>query len=200
MCKKGYIARKSSCVDVDECDSKSAYCDSNADCTNGVGNFTCTCRSGYFGDGKSCKGPDSVLVLYGLEPAILINTVLNYRQTLDCFTTEYSMTVSDYPSRSSCSITWKNKLYIFGGVHMTKIARLDGYRLKFLAKDLGFKHVEGACSVMNNKFIFLCFDNEQLQTCRRATDPLANFDKIALSKNHHYIAATTASTSKRAKK
>ena len=199
MCKEGYIAKKSSCVDVDECDSKTAYCDSNADCTNGVGTFTCTCRSGYFGDGKSCKGPDSVLVLYGPKPATLMNTVLNYRQTLDCLVTEHSMTGTDYPSRSSCSITWQNTLYIFGGVQKTKIARLDGYRLNYLAKDLGFEHNKGACSVMNDEFIFLCFDYEHTRTCRRATDPLAHFDKVASAKTHHRLSPTTASPSKRTK-
>ena len=41
-------------LDIDECLSDS--CDSNATCINTVGSFTCTCDSGYSGDGFQCTG------------------------------------------------------------------------------------------------------------------------------------------------
>ena len=41
-------------IDIDEC-SKSP-CDANATCTNTAGSFTCTCNSGYTGNGTSCAG------------------------------------------------------------------------------------------------------------------------------------------------
>lgn len=44
------------CVDVDECSDKADDCDVNADCTNTDGSFYCTCRSGFEGNGRSCKG------------------------------------------------------------------------------------------------------------------------------------------------
>ena len=40
------------CVDVDECEADS--CDVNAQCTNAIGNFSCSCNIGYSGDGFSC--------------------------------------------------------------------------------------------------------------------------------------------------
>ena len=41
-------------LDKDECTLKEDDCDVNAACTDTTGSFTCTCNSGYTGDGKSC--------------------------------------------------------------------------------------------------------------------------------------------------
>ena len=41
-------------VDIDECSSDP--CHSNATCNNTIGSFTCTCVSGYSGDGFQCIG------------------------------------------------------------------------------------------------------------------------------------------------
>ena len=58
----------------------------------------------------------------------------------------------------SCSVSWKNQLFIFGGYEeKTQISRLIGYKLKHVG-DLTFNHHSGACSVMDNRYIFLCFN------------------------------------------
>ena len=44
-------------TDIDECTSpETNECDTNADCSNTEGSYTCSCRVGYTGDGKSCAG------------------------------------------------------------------------------------------------------------------------------------------------
>ena len=44
-------------LDVDECAMASKNdCSANAECVNTVGSFTCTCKSGFAGDGKNCIG------------------------------------------------------------------------------------------------------------------------------------------------
>ena len=42
--------------DVDECTASSPVCDVNANCTDTRGSYRCTCKSGFSGDGKTCKG------------------------------------------------------------------------------------------------------------------------------------------------
>ena len=42
--------------DVDECTASSPVCDVNAICQNTRGSYSCTCKIGYFGDGKTCRG------------------------------------------------------------------------------------------------------------------------------------------------
>ena len=42
-------------VDTDECLTESP-CHANATCNNTEGSYTCTCDSGYFGDGVLCNG------------------------------------------------------------------------------------------------------------------------------------------------
>ena len=43
-------------IDIDECSSSSHSCDVNAVCNNTHGSYTCTCKAGYSGNGKSCTG------------------------------------------------------------------------------------------------------------------------------------------------
>ena len=43
-------------TDINECTSGTPPCDVNARCTNRRGSYTCTCNSGYRGNGKTCYG------------------------------------------------------------------------------------------------------------------------------------------------
>ena len=43
-------------TDINECTSGTPPCDANARCTNTPGSYTCTCNSGYRGNGKTCDG------------------------------------------------------------------------------------------------------------------------------------------------
>ena len=88
----------------------------------------------------------------------------------------------------SCSINWRNLLFIFGGANEPRqISRLDGYKLKRV-HDLLFDYSHGSCSVMKDKFIFLCFgtvNETEYRQCRRSTGPFYNFQKLAESKHDH---------------
>ena len=41
-------------TDIDECELNMDNCDSNADCTDTIGSFNCTCVFGYTGTGQQC--------------------------------------------------------------------------------------------------------------------------------------------------
>ena len=42
--------------DIDECAEGTDMCHQEANCTNGDGNYTCACNSGYTGHGLECNG------------------------------------------------------------------------------------------------------------------------------------------------
>ena len=42
-------------VDIDECEMGTDICDENANCTDTIGSFICTCNRGYDGDGVNCS-------------------------------------------------------------------------------------------------------------------------------------------------
>ena len=51
----------SSCSDINECELSSLNdCDENADCTDTIGSYNCSCISGYEGDGFNCTGYTSM--------------------------------------------------------------------------------------------------------------------------------------------
>ena len=41
-------------IDINECELHTDNCHMNADCTDTIGTFECTCNSGFEGDGVSC--------------------------------------------------------------------------------------------------------------------------------------------------
>ena len=43
-------------LDVNECLTNNRGCDINAVCTNIIGSFSCTCKTGYEGNGFNCEG------------------------------------------------------------------------------------------------------------------------------------------------
>lgn len=44
------------CTDIDECEEQTADCALNATCSDTDAGYTCTCKTGFEGDGKKCKG------------------------------------------------------------------------------------------------------------------------------------------------
>ena len=42
--------------DVNECMAATSPCDANAECTNSAGSFSCSCNTGFTGDGMTCNG------------------------------------------------------------------------------------------------------------------------------------------------
>ena len=53
-CASGYSCELGMCGDINECIAETPACDTNAICNNSEGSYSCTCREGYEGDGKTC--------------------------------------------------------------------------------------------------------------------------------------------------
>jgi cysteine-rich repeat protein len=50
------------CTDINECVLGTENCDINATCTNTPGSFTCTCNTGYSGDGVTCPNDNECVL------------------------------------------------------------------------------------------------------------------------------------------
>ena len=100
-------------LDVDECSDGSHNCDTNAQCTNTEESFTCTCNSGYSGNGVYCQGKTDFVCLLLIETCkhVITSNLILYFMCLDidecvtgvnnchndyatCFNTEGSFTCS----------------------------------------------------------------------------------------------------------
>ena len=49
--------------DIDECALNDDGCDTNADCANIDSSYTCTCKTGWTGDGFTCTGTFTVDIM-----------------------------------------------------------------------------------------------------------------------------------------
>ena len=96
----------------------------------------------------------------------------------------------------SCSVTYRNRFYVFGGWNQKRqISEVAQCELKRIGT-LGFDHDEAACSNVDDREIYLCFDWNNRKQCRSAVDPLGNFTEIPLSTYSHESTSTAASPSK----
>ena len=67
-------------ADIDECESDDMNnCHENAQCTNTVGTFTCSCKPGYTGDGAACT---SKLIMERLHHIMQFRSPLGCTETL----------------------------------------------------------------------------------------------------------------------
>ena len=86
----------------------------------------------------------------------------------------------------SCSVTWQNQFYIFGGdKKKNQVSMLNGCKLERVGT-LTFDHWLGACAAANQK-ILLCFNlsvNDG-KKCRMASSPTGQFSEISSSKFDH---------------
>ena len=108
----------------------------------------------------------------------------------------------DTEVHKSCSVTFRNRNYVFGGVnHRRQISEVKNCELKRIGS-LDFDHFFGTCSSVGDREIWLCFDatdkrpwEDYFKECRVAVDPLGNFTKVANSAFPHRYARTAASAS-----
>ena len=102
--------------------------------------------------------------------------------------TDFSFTYgSNTEAKYSCSITWRGDFFIFGGYsETTQIAKLNGCVLERVGS-LAFNHKHGACSNVNDEWIYLCFNDQSgdYKKCRRSNNPLGSFQSIADSEEDH---------------
>ena len=104
----------------------------------------------------------------------------------------YNMEIPTYSAdivKSSCSITFQNTLYLFGGAGslQKQVTKLSGFRLVSVGT-LNFSLIRGACANVDNKFLYLCFhfgDDNDKKLCRYSTKATGSFSSIEKSFYRH---------------
>merc|ERR1711892_882316 len=95
----------------------------------------------------------------------------------------------------SCSMNWKNELYIFGGRSKKRqISKLIGCQLTRIG-ELEFDHYLGACANVADAKLYLCFNDASgdYGKCRVALSPTGIFDEINRSIHNHAFTRIAAS-------
>ena len=84
----------------------------------------------------------------------------------------------------SCSVTWQNELYVFGGAtNMTQISKVQSCRLEPMGQ-LAFDHKNGDCVNVANYKVVLCFGGDN-NKCRMASSPTGAFNEMKPSQHEH---------------
>ena len=138
------------------------------------------------------QATETILVLNsggGWKSAMLMNLAGGQEEST-CFQPD-----DNTAAHGSCSIKWQNQLFIFGGYsEKRQISKLSGSKLERVGT-LPFDHWTGACSVMADR-VYLCFNRDDGNLCRRSTGPLEQFSSIAFSTHDHRNTRTSCSDSK----
>ena len=77
-------------TDINECATNNGGCHSRATCRNTVGSFSCTCRSGYTGNGFYCSGNGSLLKLKSMLYWSNSTSLANRRPDILKFARDYT--------------------------------------------------------------------------------------------------------------
>ena len=90
-------------------------------------------------------------------------------------------------ARFSCSLTFKNRQYVFGGnTERRQISQIVDCSLKRI-DTLKFDHFQGACTNFADTLIYLCFNDakEDEKKCRVSNSPNGEFEEINKAINDH---------------
>ena len=93
----------------------------------------------------------------------------------------------------SCSLQWHNHFYVFGGFgqpYSELVSMVNGNRLERKAR-LDFRFSWGACTVLNQQTIVLCFSDSSIsiqdenKLCRQSNHPHGSFTELPKSYHDH---------------
>ena len=91
----------------------------------------------------------------------------------------------------SCSLQWQNQYYVFGGkIEKRQVSMVNGKRLE-RKSTLDFDFSFGACTVLNQETIVLCFGKiykpYSRYECHQSNNPTGSFIKLPDSNFEHEL-------------
>lgn len=142
------------------------------------------------------KKPTSILILYGSWvplPAVITDST----GKADYIGIDFEFDFGDETQISeSCSVTYRGNFFVFGGQREDRqISQLIGCSLERVGS-LSFDFFVGACTVVKEESIYLCFDYYDAKQCYVGADPVGAFSKINESQFIHEATRVAASDGK----
>ena len=98
----------------------------------------------------------------------------------------------------SCSMTFKNQHFVFGGETETKqISQIIGCSLTRVST-LSFDHIRAACTNVDNNKIYLCFNDGSgdYKKCLVSSSPTGQYTEVQESTHEHRHATIASNNSK----
>ena len=97
----------------------------------------------------------------------------------------------------SCSLVFENIMYVFGGGkearQISQVSLSKGCGIERIG-DLPFSFDTGACTVIKDEEIMLCFSlQNEGRICRVDKKPTGSFDKISSESNYYHYQSSIAS-------
>ena len=214
------------CNDIDECSSNTHQCNAKQKCENNDGSYSCSCRTGYdrASDGSCSDINECFSADHGCQIGFTCKNTAgsfwchDHRKkknvlVLSTFKSKKAVLISGenlsqpkfkYGSQTSvfqsCSLTYRNYLYVFGGGGSFKqqASKLSGNKLERIV-DLEFEFHRGSCANVNHEFIYLCFSwpsDDEVRQCRFSSGVKETFHKTTKSVDRHGAISIAASMSK----
>ena len=118
----------------------------------------------------------------GTNQAVLVNITGGFTQ-LDSYAFSSGTEIDQ-----SCSLVFKNEVYIFGGFNRRRqISQVSDCKLTRVGT-LNFDFESSACTTIQESTLILCFDNfgNDGRICRLADKPTGLFNTIIDSNFYHY--------------
>ena len=119
----------------------------------------------------------NVLILYKRDNPIITNA----EGKVEYADKDFSFSFGEgTQAHYSCSITWRNQFFVFGGTADRKqISILNGCQLERIGS-LAFDQYYGGCANVGDEAIYLCFNQEPADNkkCRFGVDPLGDFREV----------------------
>ena len=102
--------------------------------------------------------------------------------------------------RSSCSIVWHGKMFVFGGFNLKRqISVVDECKLTKKG-ELPFDMSLGTCAQRDNREVFICFedwnDSSTWKNCHRSNGPLEAFSQLSNSTHDHRLTRIAVTSGK----
>ena len=134
---------------------------------------------------ESSKLPNSILVLneyYFSNKPVITDSTGKAEYAGDDFNFDFK---NGTQVLGSCSITYRGDFYVFGGDYEdTQISKISGCSLERIGS-LDFNLKYGACVLVNEETIYLCFDAFDTKQCHVGAGPYGSFSKITKSQFDH---------------